>query len=524
MPPKAKPSKKTTQIYAPNCTATGATSTATVNVPAVIIVKAYNVFNQPITVGGGNFKDRMVGPAKASTSWTDLGNGSYAYSYVCPVAGTYTLHIKRKGLNIAGSPFTILVPVIPLPTDKSTATGPLVTQGTVNTPFTIAVQAKDANGNNITVGGATVVASITSGPPGFTPFSLTLTDNNNGTYSGSTSGITSTGIYTTAVTVNGQAIIGSPFTFYSYLSSPLSTLTVPATADTGATVVATIQGVNLSGANVSSGEGSDLFSVVVTGPGSLTIPSTTVDNGNGTYSVSFVPVADGSYSVAASLYGTAIVNSPGTLVASSTQTPTLTPSLCTADGTGIASAYQNYFAYFVVTTVDQNSNVFYSPSAVVAGTATTASTSYAVTFVDNANGTYSGKYLPLLTEPVTLAITVNGTAIASSPFSNITVLNSCHAPYCSLQSSTTEPVGPIVWTFTMLDINAQPVLHFHDNFIFDITNSYVVGGTIFQQQFPGVGQLAFYAPTFGTMEFMVNITNDVNTLTMAGTPSYTVFS
>lgn len=525
MPPRPKPSKKTNQIYAPYCIASGDIASAIINMPAVILVKAYNIYNQPILVGGGTFKDRMVGPAKASTSWTDLGNGTYAYTYTCPAVGQYKLRIKHKGHQIQGSPFTITVPVIPIPTDKSTASGSLVTQGTVNTSFTIDVQAKDANGNNITTGGAAVVAQIVTGPPGFSPFSITLTDNGNGTYSGATSGITSTGVYMTAVTVNAVAIIGSPFTFISYLASPLSTLTVPSTGTVNSTVTATIQGINLSGANVTSGEGSDLFAVAVVGPGSLAIPSTVVDNNNGTYSVQFVPVTAGAYSVAAAIHGAAIVGSPGTVTATSTGTSTLTPALCTADGSGIASANQNYFAYFVVTTVDQNSNVFYSPSAVVAATATTASGSWAVSFVDNTNGTYSGKYLPTTTETVTLAVTVNGTPIANSPFTPINVLSSCYAPYCTLNALPNAAAGePLNWPFYMYDQNLNPVLNFHDNFVLTVNNGYPLAGVVFAPVYPGVGSLTLVGPFAGTCNATVFVVNDVNSDIMGGTPFITDFA
>lgn len=205
------------------------------------------------------------------------------------------------------------------------------------------------------------------------------------------------------------------------------------------------------------------------------------------------------------------------------QTPVLTPSLSYASGAGTSSAYQNYYAYFTLTTVDQTETPIYSPSAVVAGALTVGSNAFNVSCSTLGNGTYNCTYLTTVSGAGVLAMTVNGVAIRSSPMP-VTVISSVHAPFCSLSSSTTEPVGPIIWTFTMLDINAQPVLHFHDNFIFQITNSYIVGGTIFQQQFPGVGQLAFYAPTYGTMEFRVDVINDVNTLTMAGTPSFTNFS
>jgi hypothetical protein len=202
--------------------------------------------------------------------------------------------------------------------------------------------------------------------------------------------------------------------------------------------------------------------------------------------------------------------------------PALSPAMSTVGGAG--SSYQNYYAHFTLTTRDQYGNTFYSPSAVIAATVTVGVTVFNVTVSSNGDGTYNCTYLATVSGTGVLAATINGVAMVNPVPGNINVIASVHAPFCSLASSTTEPVGPIVWTFTMLDINAQVVTDFHDNFIFQITNSYVVGGTIFQQQSPGVGQLAFYAPTIGTMEFEVNVINDVNTLTMAGTPSYTVFS
>jgi adhesin/invasin len=514
-----KPSKKTTQIYAPFCQVSGAISSAMVNVPATVTVHAYNIFNQPITVGGGTFRDRMVGPTKPTTNWTDLGNGTYILTYVCTQPGNYKLVIRARGNRVQGAPFHITVPTVPTPSDKSTASGALVSQGTVNTPFDINVQAKDSNGNNIPVGGATVIASIINGPQGFTPFSITLADNGNGTYSSITSGITSTGVYMTSVTVNGNEIIDSPFTFNSYLASPVSTLTVPSTAVVPNNVTAVIQGKTLSGTNVTTGEGADLFSVTVVGPGSLVVPATVTDNGNGTYNAVFQTVTAGAYTVSAVLSTINIVGSPAVCNATSSGTPTLTPSLCFADGTGIASGQQNYFAQFVVTTVDQNSNVFYSSSAVVAGTATTTSTSYPVTVVDNANGTYSCKYLPTTTETVTLAVTVNGTAINSSPFTGIVVVSSCYAPNCIVAVDPLNPAGNFSgWQFSMNDFNGNPVTSFHDNFIMTVSNGYPLQAISFQPSFPGVGLLSFFGPIVGPCSGLLQITNDVNTLAMSGSP------
>ena len=118
--------------------------------------------------------------------------------------------------------------------------------------------------------------------------------------------------------------------------------------------------------------------------------------------------------VDASIEGQPLVGTGATIAVSPAGTPVLTPSLCYADGSGITSAYENYFAPFVVTTVDQNGNVLYAPGAVVSATATTPTNDWPVTVGDNGNGTYSCKYLPMSMEEVTLAITVNGTPIVNS--------------------------------------------------------------------------------------------------------------
>lgn len=523
-PPKRKRPSKATIIYGPNCTASGATSIAYKGMPATVLVRAYNIYNQPINVGGGTFRAHIVGHGHVPTHWTDNGNGTYLLAYTCPKNGVYTLHIKHAGRDIMGSPFTVTVGTIPVASGLSVATGELVTEGTVNTPFDVAVQARDAGGNNLTTGGATVAVRVTSGPAGFTPFSVPMSDNGNGTYTGQTTGITQRGLYATTVTVNGHAIVGSPFAFLSFLASDQSIVSVPATASLGGTVAVTIQGVTLAGTPTTTGEGTDLFSVIVTGPNNLPVLVTGVDNHNGTYTYSFTAEAVGTYVIDASIFGRPLVGSGATMVVDSVVSRVLTPSLCIADGAGIASAFQNYFAHFVVTTVDQNSNVLYVPGTVVSATATTPASDWPVTVVDNGNGTYSCKYLPTTTETVTLAIKVNGAPIASSPFVGVVVLNSCFAPNCALGSLSNAAAGePQTWSFNMADVNFNPVLNYHDNFVLVVTNGYPLAGVVITQSFSGVGAISFTGPFIGLCNATVYLRNDVGEDVMANTPFSCMF-
>ena len=460
-----------------------------------------------------------MGHGRVATQWTDNGNGTYLLTYTCPKDGMYTLHIKHAGREIMDSPFTVTVGTMPVTSDLSVATGELVTEGTVNTPFDVAVQARDAGGNNLTTGGATVAVRVTSGPAGFTPFTVPMSDNGNGTYTGQTTGITQTGLYATTVTVDGRAIVGSPFAFVSFLASARSTVSVPATASLGGTVAVTIQGVTLADTPTTTGEGADLFSVIVTGPNNLPVLVTGVDNHNGTYTYSFTAEAVGAYVIDASIFGRPLVGSGATMVVDSVVSQVLTPSLCFADGVGLTSANQFYKAYFVVTTVDQHSNVFYDPGTVVTATATTATTQYPIEVSDQGNGLYNCWYLPLTVENVTLTITVNGVPILNSPYNNIFVLNSCYGPLCVITNDLSDPTGIVnTFVFTMNDASGNPVVNFHDNFVAFSTNGYPLIPLAFSQAAPGLGNFTFAGQITGNCECSVQVVNDVNALDLNGSP------
>lgn len=101
-------------------------------------------------------------------------------------------------------PRSALVAGTPNNPAQSTATVPA--SPPVGAPRAITVQARDSNGTNMTVGGATVVVTITGKNPG-TP---AVTDNGNGTYTCSDSPQT-LGADSVAITMGGVAIGGSPY-------------------------------------------------------------------------------------------------------------------------------------------------------------------------------------------------------------------------------------------------------------------------------------------------------------------------
>ena len=96
-------------------------------------------------------------------------------------------------------------PAGPPSAQDSTATVP--STAAVGAAVTITVQAKDADGRNLTTGGATVAATVTGANPAGP---IAATDNGDGTYT-----ITYTpanaGTDSVAITLDGAPIAGSPF-------------------------------------------------------------------------------------------------------------------------------------------------------------------------------------------------------------------------------------------------------------------------------------------------------------------------
>jgi hypothetical protein len=152
-----------------------------------------------VTVWGANAEE----PFEAD----DEDDGTYTADYKPTVAGIDTVSITMDGTPISGSPFTSRVGANGASPAHSTATVP---DGTVKEPTNIVVQARDAYANPVTVGGETVVVTVsgtnTAGP-------ITATDVGNGTYTTSyTPHPVRTGKDYVEITMNGTPISGSPYT------------------------------------------------------------------------------------------------------------------------------------------------------------------------------------------------------------------------------------------------------------------------------------------------------------------------
>lgn len=128
---------------------------------------------------------------------TDQGGGRYTVSYTPVVAGNDLVDVRVSGGPVPGSPLTSVVEPGPVSASGTTAT--------VNWNFftvDVLVTARDAQGNPVGRGGATVVVTPAN------QSGVTAIDQNNGTYSAS---IPVFGFPEVSITLDGAPIQGSPF-------------------------------------------------------------------------------------------------------------------------------------------------------------------------------------------------------------------------------------------------------------------------------------------------------------------------
>jgi hypothetical protein len=175
--------------------------------PTVIGIRLEDAFGNPVpgranAIGVGVAGVNNVGTLTPS----DQGGGSYTATYTPQVVGEDRVTIGVSGTAVPGSPFVSLVRAGPVSPEQTTA---VVTRTIVGIfPFTsrvdAVVTARDALGNPVGQGGATVLMSVDGGAP------VAAVDNGDGTYTASTV-VPGVQFDEVAITLDGTPIQGSPF-------------------------------------------------------------------------------------------------------------------------------------------------------------------------------------------------------------------------------------------------------------------------------------------------------------------------
>jgi adhesin/invasin len=169
---------------------------------------------------------------------------------------------------------------------------------------TITVQLRDAQGNQLTTGSATVLLSATTGTLGG------VTNNGNGTYTASFTGgagtsATISGTLDGANITDTEVITVNPGT----ASAAQSTATVPS-GSVGSVTTITVQARDAFGNNRTATSGTVVGSIT----GANNTSASVTDNLDGTYTLTYTPTTAGADAVAITLGGTAVGGSPYTSV------------------------------------------------------------------------------------------------------------------------------------------------------------------------------------------------------------------
>jgi adhesin/invasin len=284
----------TTIAAAPGTLTADGSSTST------ITVHVADAFGNALVAGGDTVA--LSTDLGALSSVTDNGNGTYTATLTATaVVGTAHVGGTVNGGAI-GSPTTVTLVAGAADAAHSTlaaAPGSLVADGSASA--TVTVRAKDAHGNALTTGGATVVLSTDRGT--LSP----VADHADGTYTATITS-TSAGAAHLSGTLNGSAL-GTTATV-TFTPGPVdathSTIAAaPASlvADGSATSTITVQAKDANGNLLASG---GAFVVLSADAGSLSLVT---DHGDGTYTATLTaPTATGTAHVTGTIDGAAIGN------------------------------------------------------------------------------------------------------------------------------------------------------------------------------------------------------------------------
>ncbi len=409
------PSAGTSTATVPDGTAGAATN---------IVVQAKDAFGNNLTTGGATVRVTVTGANSAGPlTATYAGGGTYSTSYTPTVAGLDQVAITLNGSAISGSPYSSTVTVGALSPANSTADVP---DGTAGSTTNIVVQARDAYGNLIGTGGATVVVNVsganTAGP-------LTAIDHLDGTYTTSYTP-TAAGTDNVAITMNGIALNASPYTSTigaGNASPASSTATVPdGTAGEPTDIV--VQARDANGNPLTTG--GEAVRITVAGANTAG-PIVAADQNNGTYRASYTPTAAGNDEVTITMNGTQISGSPFT----STVGPA---ALDAANSTAtVPAGTAGSATTIVVQARDAYGNPLTTGGATVRVTVSGANSAGPLTAAYSGSGTYTTSYTPTAAGTDNVAITINTIALDASPYSSVV----SPGPVSAAHSTATVPAG-----------------------------------------------------------------------------------
>jgi hypothetical protein len=424
-------------------------STTTIN------FQARDAAGNDLTSGGLDVAFALGNPSAntgAITDFTDNNNGTYSATFTGVIAGGNTITA-----TIAGAPVTSTasVTVTPGPVSLSksvlSVSSPAVQLGGVTT---ITLQARDAAGNDLTSGGLSVAATLSSASGGRGTLS-TFTDNRNGTYSATFTG-SADGSNTITPTIGGVPMTSTVPITVSGAAASTSKSTLKGSAASvasGTPVTVTLQAKDAKGNAETAGGLTVAFELTSPKGGQGTF-GPVVDHGNGTYTATFTGTLVGSNAITATIDGSKVTSVAPTVKvipgAVSFAASSISVSLATVKaGTGISVTLQAKDAAGNKETTGGLIVTFSLGSGAGKGTFGPVK--------DNKNGTYTAIFTGSLVGTNTITAKIGGQPVTSVPPA-ITVVPGAASPAKSLVSLSSGSVvagSSITVTLQAIDLKGN---------------------------------------------------------------------
>jgi len=424
---------------------------ATISFSATVRNAAGNpVSGAPVTwsvVAGGAFVsiDANTGVATA------LGNGA---ATIRATSGVATGDANVTVGQVASLSQSTVIP----------AAATLVANGTSST--TIAIQLRDANGNNLTFGGSTIVPTATRGTLG------AVTDNGAGSYSVTLTTGTTAGPANVSATANGQTLQNTGLVSFTAGAASQYVVTVSPSLTPLAGAPVTISARLADGFGNSVGSAGNVVTWSSTGGGSFASPTSTTD-GTGLATVSFTTSNTATQHTVTATTGAFVGTSPAInpQAGGATQYVVTPATASPAAGTGVVISAQ---------LLDASNNPVFLAGQTVTWTKSDANGSFsAPTSVTNGSGVAT---VTLITHTVSnTATTVTATSAGPLTGTSTTIttvpgavsqLTLTQAPTATAQSGVAFAIQP---TVQLRDVNGNAVIQANVSVVATITAG---GGTL----------------------------------------------
>ncbi|MBL4763533.1 MAG: hypothetical protein JKY93_12655, partial [Gammaproteobacteria bacterium] len=369
---------------------------------ATITVQTKDAQGNNLTVGGETIVLFENGSATIG-SITYAGGGSYTATISDTVAEPITISGTLGG-NLITDTTLITFTVGALNAANSLiSASPISVSTDGGATSTITVQARDAQGNNVTLGGATV-ALLEDGSATIS----TVTDNGNGTYTATIVDTTAEFITITATIDAGVVTDSTTVTFnpgiFDATQSTISASPTSVSTDGGATSTITIQIKDSQGNNISTGG----QTVVLNDDGSAAI-SAVIDNGDGTYTATVSNSLAETITVSGTVDGNPITDTDNvTFTIGATEA---TASIITVANSSVTTDGGASTTITLQVKDAQNNNISIGGSTIVFSANGDALIS---AVIDNGNGTYSATIADLTAESITISATIDGNPVTDT--------------------------------------------------------------------------------------------------------------